>query len=69
MNIKLLLCNALLGEHQAKNLFLMIYDCFIQSNVESERKKVTKLLAKMFSDPGSTLADQNRALWNCFLGR
>ncbi|XP_062616219.1 sister chromatid cohesion protein PDS5 homolog B-like [Saccostrea cucullata] len=41
----------------------------LKSNVESERKKVTKLLAKMFSDPGSTLADQNKALWNCFLGR
>lgn len=41
----------------------------LKSNVESERKKVTKLLAKMFSDPGSSLADQNRALWNCFLGR
>ncbi|KAL5012757.1 hypothetical protein ScPMuIL_011308 [Solemya velum] len=41
----------------------------LKSNEENERKAVTKVLAKMFSDPGSTLADQNKPLWNCFLGR
>ncbi|XP_069130479.1 sister chromatid cohesion protein PDS5 homolog A-like [Argopecten irradians] len=41
----------------------------LKSNEESERKAVTKLLAKMFSDQGSNLAEQNRPLWNCFLGR
>ncbi|XP_041360337.1 sister chromatid cohesion protein PDS5 homolog A-B-like isoform X3 [Gigantopelta aegis] len=41
----------------------------LKSNEESERKHVTKLLAKMFSEPGSMLAVQNKPLWNCFLGR
>ncbi|KAL4230738.1 Sister chromatid cohesion protein PDS5 A [Mactra antiquata] len=41
----------------------------LKSNEESERKQVTKILSKMFSDPGSNLAEQNKPLWNCFLGR
>ncbi|XP_059168056.1 sister chromatid cohesion protein PDS5 homolog A-B-like isoform X2 [Physella acuta] len=41
----------------------------LKSNEESERKSVTKLLAKMFSEKESDLASQNRALWVCFLGR
>ncbi|CAC5359753.1 PDS5 [Mytilus coruscus] len=41
----------------------------LKSNEESERKQVTKLLAKMFSDEGSSLVEQNRPLWICFLGR
>ncbi|KAJ8298337.1 hypothetical protein KUTeg_024868 [Tegillarca granosa] len=41
----------------------------LKSNEESERKAVTKLLAKMFSDPGSNLIEQNKPLWNCFIGR
>lgn len=42
---------------------------FEQSNDESERKSVTRLLAKMFSEPHSELANQNKPLWKCFLGR
>lgn len=41
----------------------------LKSNEETERKQVTKILSKMFSDPGSNLAEQNKALWICFLGR
>ncbi|XP_012945070.1 sister chromatid cohesion protein PDS5 homolog A-B isoform X1 [Aplysia californica] len=41
----------------------------LKSNDESERKSVTKLLAKMFSEKDSELAAQNKALWICFLGR
>lgn len=41
----------------------------LKSNEEVERKSVTKLLAKMFSEKDSDLAAQNRALWFCFLGR
>ncbi|XP_060604086.1 LOW QUALITY PROTEIN: sister chromatid cohesion protein PDS5 homolog B-like, partial [Ruditapes philippinarum] len=41
----------------------------LKSNEETERKQVTKILSKMFSDPESNLADQNKALWICFLGR
>ncbi|XP_029643842.1 sister chromatid cohesion protein PDS5 homolog B isoform X1 [Octopus sinensis] len=41
----------------------------LKSSEEIERKNVTRLLAKMFSDPESELATQHRVLWNCFLGR
>lgn len=41
----------------------------LKSNEEGERKSVTKLLAKMFSEKESTLAYDNKALWLCFLGR
>ncbi|KAK6173333.1 hypothetical protein SNE40_016804 [Patella caerulea] len=41
----------------------------LKSNEEPERKNVTKLLAKMFSEPESNLASQNKPLWICFLGR
>ncbi|KAK3738251.1 hypothetical protein RRG08_039662 [Elysia crispata] len=41
----------------------------LKSNEEGERKSVTKLLAKMFSEKESTLASDNKALWLCFLGR
>eukprot|EP00106_Octopus_bimaculoides_P000507 XP_014767949.1 PREDICTED: sister chromatid cohesion protein PDS5 homolog B-like [Octopus bimaculoides] len=41
----------------------------LKSSEEIERKNVTRLLAKMFSDPDSELATQHRVLWNCFLGR
>ncbi|XP_064607690.1 sister chromatid cohesion protein PDS5 homolog B-like [Liolophura sinensis] len=41
----------------------------LKSNDESERKSVTRLLAKMFSEPHSELANQNKPLWKCFLGR
>jgi len=41
----------------------------LKSNDESERKHVTKLLSKMFSEKDSELAAQNKALWGCFLGR
>ena len=40
-----------------------------QSSEEHERKSVTKLLAKMFSEQNSDLALKNKPLWNCFLGR
>ena len=45
------------------------YFVSLQSNEEHERKSVTKLLAKMFSEPHSDLALKNKPLWNCFLGR
>ncbi|XP_076468516.1 sister chromatid cohesion protein PDS5 homolog A-like isoform X1 [Babylonia areolata] len=41
----------------------------LKSNEEHERKSVTKLLAKMFSEQNSDLALKNKPLWNCFLGR
>ncbi|KAK7496569.1 hypothetical protein BaRGS_00012221, partial [Batillaria attramentaria] len=41
----------------------------LKSNEEHERKNVTKLLAKMFSEQGSDLALKNKPLWLCFLGR
>ncbi|XP_025084821.1 sister chromatid cohesion protein PDS5 homolog A-like [Pomacea canaliculata] len=41
----------------------------LKSNEEHERKNVTKLLAKMFSEQGSDLALKNKPLWVCFLGR
>ncbi|XP_074650507.1 sister chromatid cohesion protein PDS5 homolog A-like [Tubulanus polymorphus] len=41
----------------------------LKSNDESERKLVTRLLAKMFSDKDSDLAMTNQKLWICFLGR
>ncbi|KAK7097021.1 sister chromatid cohesion protein PDS5 homolog A-like [Littorina saxatilis] len=41
----------------------------LKSSEESERKSVTKLLAKMFSEQNSDLALKNKPLWNCFLGR
>ncbi|XP_013389020.1 sister chromatid cohesion protein PDS5 homolog B-B-like [Lingula anatina] len=41
----------------------------LKSNDEGERKAVTKLLARMFSDTDSDLAVQNKPLWLCFLGR
>mgnify|MGYP000638643334 CR=1 FL=1 len=48
-----------------------LLDCYVmfQSNEETERKAVTKILSRMFSDQGSTLAEQNKPLWNCFIGR
>ena len=41
----------------------------LKSCEEIERNNVTRLLAKMFSDPESELASQHRVLRNCFLGR
>jgi len=41
----------------------------LKSNEEQERRYVTRLLAKMFSEKDSELATQNKALWVCFLGR
>ncbi|XP_038055315.1 sister chromatid cohesion protein PDS5 homolog A-B-like [Patiria miniata] len=41
----------------------------LKSNDERERLAVTKLLGQMFSNKDSDLASQNKALWNCFLGR
>ena len=34
-----------------------------------ERAEVTRLLAKMFSERNSALANQNTPLWMCFVGR
>ncbi|CAH1778266.1 unnamed protein product [Owenia fusiformis] len=41
----------------------------LKSNDVDERRQVSKLLAKMFSDKDSDLATQNKPLWNCFIGR
>lgn len=41
----------------------------IRSSDEKERCEFTKLLARLFSDPMSTLADEYPDLWKSFLGR
>ncbi|CAM9528228.1 sister chromatid cohesion protein PDS5 homolog B isoform X1 [Lampetra fluviatilis] len=41
----------------------------LKSNDNEERLAVVKLLAKMFGAKDSELAAQNKALWQCFLGR
>ena len=41
----------------------------IRSNDEKERCEFTKLLARLFSDRNSNLAEQYPDLWKCFLGR
>jgi sister-chromatid-cohesion protein PDS5 len=41
----------------------------IRSNDEKERCEFTKLLARLFSDKNSNLAEQYPDLWKCFLGR
>lgn len=44
-------------------------ECKIKSSHESERLKAVALLARMFSEKDSTLADQHAALLTLFLGR
>lgn len=41
----------------------------LKSAQESERLKVVALLARMFSEQGSTVAKQHAALWRQFVGR
>ncbi|XP_040191019.1 sister chromatid cohesion protein PDS5 homolog A isoform X2 [Rana temporaria] len=41
----------------------------LKSNDGEERLAVVKLLAKLFGSKDSDLANQNRPLWQCFLGR
>lgn len=41
----------------------------LKSTEESERMGSVALLAKMFSEKGSKLATNHRALWTAFLGR
>lgn len=41
----------------------------LKSTEESERMGSVSLLARMFSEKGSTLADKHRQLWLAFLGR
>ncbi|KAJ8000459.1 hypothetical protein DPEC_G00180340 [Dallia pectoralis] len=41
----------------------------LKSNDGEERLAVVKLLAKLFGAKDSELANQNRPLWQCFLGR
>lgn len=41
----------------------------IRSNEERERCEFTKLLARLFSDKNSNLAQQYNELWKSFLGR
>lgn len=41
----------------------------LKSTEESERMGSVSLLARMFSEDGSTLAVKHRALWQAFLGR
>lgn len=44
-------------------------DYKIRSNEERERCEFTKLLARLFSDKNSNLAEQYPDLWKSFLGR
>ncbi|XP_064636358.1 sister chromatid cohesion protein PDS5 homolog A-like [Lineus longissimus] len=41
----------------------------LKSNDDKERKSVTHILSKMFSDKNSDLAQTNKNLWLCYLGR
>lgn len=41
----------------------------LKSGDVEERAEVTRLLAKMFSERNSALANQNTPLWMCFVGR
>ncbi|KAK2159284.1 hypothetical protein LSH36_155g04017 [Paralvinella palmiformis] len=41
----------------------------LKSSDATERKTVTRMLSRMFSEPGSDLAMQNKPLWLCFVGR
>ncbi|XP_066429270.1 sister chromatid cohesion protein PDS5 homolog A isoform X4 [Eleutherodactylus coqui] len=41
----------------------------LKSNDGEERLAVVRLLAKLFGSKNSDLANQNRPLWQCFLGR
>lgn len=49
--------------------FLPQLEYKIKSNDEKERCEFTKLLARLFSDKDSNLAQQYTELWKCFLGR
>lgn len=40
-----------------------------QSTDKDEREEVARLLARMFASPDSSLAEENRPLWRCWLGR
>uniref|UniRef100_A0A182MY81 Uncharacterized protein n=1 Tax=Anopheles dirus TaxID=7168 RepID=A0A182MY81_9DIPT len=44
-------------------------ECKLKSTLEAERLKAVSTLARMFSEPGSTLARQYGPLWKQFLGR
>uniref|UniRef100_A0A182WRD3 Sister chromatid cohesion protein PDS5 n=1 Tax=Anopheles quadriannulatus TaxID=34691 RepID=A0A182WRD3_ANOQN len=44
-------------------------ECKLKSTHEAERLKAVSTLARMFSEPGSTLARQYGPLWKQFLGR
>lgn len=44
-------------------------ECKLKSAQENERWKAVSLLARMFSEKGSTVAKQHGPLWRCFLGR
>lgn len=46
-----------------------INEIYFQSNEEKERLDVTKVLGRMFSDKNSTMIEENKNLWNCFLTR
>lgn len=41
----------------------------LKGNEESERLQAVKLLGRMFANEDSSLAETNKALWNCYLGR
>lgn len=49
--------------------FLPQLEYKIKSNDEKERCEFTKLLARLFSDKDSNLANMYSELWKCFLGR
>lgn len=41
----------------------------LKGNEESERLEAVQLLGRMFGSENSTLAESNKQLWNCYLGR
>uniref|UniRef100_A0AAG5DIG4 Uncharacterized protein n=1 Tax=Anopheles atroparvus TaxID=41427 RepID=A0AAG5DIG4_ANOAO len=56
----------------APNILLSVLpqlECKLKSAQEQERLKAVSMLARMFSEPGSTLARQYGPLWRQFLGR
>lgn len=41
----------------------------LKGNDENERLQTVKLLGRMFADEETSLAESNKPLWNCYLGR
>lgn len=51
------------------NLLLILYYLFFFIYICTTTIEVVALLARMFSEKGSTLAKQHKGLWDCFLQR